>query len=242
VQFNQRQGAEHVNLFELGKVYKPGARAGHAEDERLSLAIALSGRQPANWAAAGRDCDFYDLKATVEGLFSRLGVSGAEVEPGGPEPVYHPGRSGKLLIGKECVGYFGEVHPDLARANEFRDRVLCAELDLERLLALAAAVRTPFRSIPRLPGSERDLAVVVSEDMPAGQLLALARSAAQPVVEEVILLDVYRGEHVDAGKKSLALRLRLRSSEATLNEEQIKEVTDRVLKRLEKECGAVLRS
>lgn len=241
-QYNQRQGAEFVNLFELGKVYKPGARAGHAEDERLALAFAVAGHLPSNWSAAARGADFYDARATIEGLCSRLGLGAAEIEPGAPERDYHPGRSGKVLIGKECIGHVGEVHPDLARVYEFRDRVICAELDLERMLELAAATRRSFQSIPRLPGSERDLAVVVSEDVPAGRLLMLARSAAQPVLEDVTLLDVYRGQHIETGKKSLALRLRLRSTEATLTEEQIKDVTDRVLKRLEKDCGAVLRS
>lgn len=242
VQHNQRQGAAFVNLFEVGKIYKPGARPGHAEDERLSLAFAMSGHLPSNWASAARAADFFDVKASVEGLCGWLGLGEIGIEAGAPEREFHPGRSGKILLGKDCIGYVGEVHPDLAGVYELRDRVICAELDLDRLLSLAAAQRKPFRSIPRLPGSERDLAVVVGEDVPAGLLLALARSAAHPVLEDVTLLDVYRGEHIEAGKKSLALRLRLRSSEATLTEEQIRDVTDRVLNRLEKECGAVRRS
>lgn len=241
-QYNQRQGAAFVNLFEVGKIYGPGARAGHAEDERLSLALALGGTRPFNWSAGPRDCDFFDLKGGLESLGERLGLPALQFEPGAPEDVYHPGRSAKVSAGGETLGFMGELHPELAKAEEIRGRAYCAELDLDALLKLAKASRPTFREIPRLPGSERDLAVVVDEAIPASELLEAARAAGKETIESLNLLDVYRGEHVEAGKKSLALRLTLRSTDATLTDEQINDVMGRVLKRLQKDCGAELRS
>lgn len=241
-QYNQRQGVEGINLFEAGKVFAEGARAGHSEDERLSLAIALSGATPSNWAAASRSYDFFDLKAVVETLAERLGVGRLSVEAGADGRVYHPGRSAKLLLAGKPVGCLGEVHPTLARDHGLRGRVYCAELNLGALLEESAKTKFSFQAIPRLPGSERDLAVLVDEGVPAARLIEIARSAARETLEEVLLLDVYRGEHVPAGKKSMALRMQLRSSEATLTEEQINEIVKKVLTRLEKDCGAVLRS
>lgn len=240
--YNQRQGAAFINLFELGKVYGPGARAGRAEDERLSLALALGGTSPFNWATSPREADFFDLKGALEGFAEHLGLPVLSFEPGAPEHLFHPGRSARMSIGGQDVGAMGELHPNLARKQDIRGRAYCAELDLDLLLKLSKQAKPAFRNIPRLPGSERDLAVVVNEDVAASRLLATARDAGKATIEDLTLLDVYRGEHVEAGKKSLALRVHLRSSEATLTEEEINEVITRILKRLEKECGAQLRS
>ncbi len=240
--FNQRQGAGFVNLFELGKVYTTKARPGHAEDERLSLALVLSGHLPSNWAASARECDFFDLKGAMESFGEKLGLPTLSFETGGPEALLHPGRSASILCNGEPLGFIGELHPELAKREDIRGRAYCAEIDLDRVLMLAKQGSRSFKNISRLPGSERDLAVIVDEAMPAEQLLSAARAAGKSMLEDLSLLDVYRGEHVEAGKKSLALRLHLRSTDATLTEEQISEVMARVLKRLEKDCGARLRS
>ena len=136
----------------------------------------------------------------------------------------------------------GELHPDLTAAYDLRGRIFIARIDL-----LAAAARTSpgapkFQPIPRFPGSWRDLALLVDHATPAGAIEEEVRKAAKPWLEDFAIFDLYEGERIPAGKKSLALRLRLRSPEKTLTEEEITGVMDKVVGRLEKQFAAILRS
>lgn len=239
---NQRQGAEWVGLFEIGKTYPAGARPGHAEDEYLGLSMAITGTPAGNWASKTGASDFYDLKGVLSEFGEALGLGELDIEGEAPEEIYHPGRSGALSWKKREIGVMGELHPDLSKAHNLRGQVYCAEIDLEKVLQLSAESRLRFRATSRQPSSSRDLAVVVDESVPARELLEAARSADKKTIEDLSIMDVYQGEHIEPGKKSIALHFRLRSAESTLTEEEINAVMGRVLKKLEKRCGAALRT
>lgn len=252
---NQRNGAERVALFEIGKVFKPGARPGHAEDERLSLGVVLTGHTPANWSAPAREHDFFDLSGELGRLGERLGLGPIDARPPAPGSTFHPGRGARVFWGGVETGVMGELHPDLGHAKagddhayDLRGRVLAAEIDLDAVLERALAYHPAFVPVPKFPGSTRDIAILVDEALPAGDLLAAATKLGRPLAEEVALVDLYsRATHAEAadripeGRKSVALRFRLRDPEATLVEERIHETMERVVKGLGEKFGAVLR-
>ena len=242
VVFNQKQGESRVMLFEVGKTWRPGAVAGDPAGERQEAALVWSGTTPLHWGGPPRAIDFYDVKGVVESLFSTLGRLPLTFEPLTDHPAYHPGRSARVVWGGRPVGQVGEAHPDLAEKFDLKGRVCQLCIDLDAVLGLWDPASLRLRPTPRFPGSWRDLALVVDADVPAGALLATVRKGAGELHEDSAIFDVYQGEHVPVGKKSLALRVWLRSQERTLTEEEIQQTMDAVLQRLTKEHGATLRS
>ncbi len=239
--YNQRQGAERVALFEIGKTFAPNARVGHEEDEGLSLAMILGGLEPSNWARPERLYDFHDLKGILEVLGEQLGLGRPQADVLEPGPTYHPGRSASISWEGERVGAFGELHPDLALVLDLRGRVHAAELDLARVLNLASSRRPQFRPIPRFPSSERDLALVVDQSLSAEALSQSAMKLGRPLVEDLSIVDLYTGQHVPEGKKSLALRFHLRKPDATLTDDEINSAMERIASGLKEQFGATLR-
>ncbi len=239
VGYNQNQDEPTVALFEIGKVWRPGAVAADPAGERPEAALVLAGPGPAHWSGT-RAFDFYDIKGGVESLAAGWGVT-VTFEPLTDSPVFHPGRSAWVKIGERAVGEVGELHPDLAAGEDLRGRVYAARLELDVIGELAGAGAARMKGIPRLPATWRDLALVVDRDLAAGKLLEAARRAGGALAEEAVIFDVYEGEHVEPGKKSIGLSLRLRSHEKTLTEEEIRAVMEKVTRSLGKQFGATLR-
>jgi phenylalanyl-tRNA synthetase beta chain len=239
---NQKVDEQDIRLFEISKTWNPASGPGKPESEGRELALVLAGPTPLAWTAPARPRDFYDLKGIVEGVLEHWSPGEARLEPLADSPVYHPGRSARIHWRGEAIGELGELHPDLADGYDLRGRVYIARIDLLK----AAAVKSPgvpkFQSIPRYPGSWRDLALVVDHAVTAGAIEEEVRKAAKPVLEDFTIFDVYEGEKIPASKKSLALRLRLRSAEKTLTEEDINAVMEKVIARLAKQFGATLRA
>jgi phenylalanyl-tRNA synthetase beta chain len=239
---NQKQNEPRVMLCEVGKVWLPGAQAGQVEGERLEVGLVWTGPTPLSWTGAPRDVDFYDLKGAVEALVAAWGPEPLVCEPLADAVAFHPGRSARLLWKGRAIGEMGEAHPDLAQAFDLKGRVYQARIDLDAVVESWDGGRVSLRPIPRFPGSWRDLAIVVAADAPAGVVLAAVRQEGGALLEDATIFDVYQGEHIPEGCKSLALRLWLRSLERTLTEEEIQGVVDRVLERLKQEFNATLRS
>ena len=240
---NQNVGEMSIALFELGKIWTPQSRAGaEGAKEPRELALVLSGPQAKHWSTAQRETDFHDLKGVLETLLAHFGEEPLLCEPLTDAPHLHPGRAARLSWSGAAIGEIGELHPDLAAAADLRGRVYAARLDLDKLAELCAGRKKLFKAIPRFPGSQRDLALVVAADVPAGDLLQTVRTAGGALLEEVSLFDVYQGEHVEPGKKSVALRMKLRAAEKTLTEEEIAGVVNKIVKKLAKQHEAVLRA
>ncbi|BDG07452.1 phenylalanine--tRNA ligase subunit beta [Anaeromyxobacter paludicola] len=234
---NLRQRVGDVRLYEAARVYAPhpeGAAPADGPDgapahEAWRLAAVLAGRRsPLGWSAGSEAADFYDLKAAVEGLLEALGVARAGFRSGGPSWL-HPRSAATVLAGGRELGHLGELHPRVSEAFELPRGVLAFELDLAALASLARIV-PGYRPVPRFPAVLRDLAVVVAEEVPAGEVLRCVR--AEPLVEEVTLFDVYRGAPLAAGKKNLAMALRYRLPERTLTDAEADAAHQRILERL----------
>jgi len=245
------------SIFELGKVYlwddevvaapahaaEPGAVLPH-EPEAVEIVVA-GPLQPESWTAAPRPADFFALKGVVEATLGALGLEAEFValgESAADFPYLHPGKSATVLLpGAGGVGVAGMLRPDVAAGYGVEDvEVYVAMLALDRIAAFA--LPTPaFEDLGSYPPANQDLAVVVGRDATADAVVAVARRAGGKLVRSVRVFDVYEGDQVAADKRSLALRVVMRSPERTLGEKDIATVRARILTALERELAATLR-
>jgi phenylalanyl-tRNA synthetase beta chain len=238
---NQRHH-ERVLIFEIGRVYLPEKVASDglpSEPRRLSL--ALSGpRHPLSWNEAPSELDFFDLKGIIITLLQGFGVSAATFAPITQWP-FHPGRAAELRINDVALGSFGEVHPEVAERFKLKGQTMLAELDLEALLARSAEVIRHYQPSPRFPVVAQDLAIILPENIPAARVEALIWRAGQPLLSEIRLFDVYKGEQVPAGQRSLAYSLHYLAPDRTLTDEEVQAVHAKIQTTLARELGAKVR-
>ncbi len=235
---NERHEEGPIRIFEAGRVYLP--RAKELPDERTILCGVLSGPQSSpSWLMDQGVQGFYEAKGILESLFARLGMAPAFVAA--EDALLHPGRSARLEVKGATFGVVGEVHPAVLDRFDVRSRpVALWEIDLERLLPLLSTAPRKFRALPRVPPAVRDMAVVVDATVPAQQVLEAVRRHG--LVSDAVLVDVYTGAQVPTGKKSLACRITLQSPDRTLTAEEAQKALDDLLKRLQREFGATLRT
>ncbi len=242
---NLRQYAR-VALCETGSVYPP-SEDGALPDESPRLALAMSGaRGERSWRPAGAGAeaahlDFYDLKGVVESLLDGLHIRGAAFEPAG-HPSLYPGRAAAVTAGGQRLGLFGEMHPRVREAWDaaLDQPVLLADLDLAALRQ-AAAGHPGTRDVPRFPAVNEDLALVVSEDVPAASVERVIRNAGGALLREARLFDVFRGDQIGAGKKSLAYALTYQAEDRTLTDKDVEKVRNKLMRVVESQLGATVR-
>lgn len=242
------------NLFEIGKVYlwdQPVAAPIHAAElgaalphEPEAVGIVLAGPlAPESWTGAGRATDFYALKGCVEALFGAVGLCG-EYAPLGDEderyPYLHPGKSAIVSVkGVDC-GALGQLRPDVAAAYKI-DETAVYVAEINDRFVTEALPTVAFEDLGSYPPASQDLAIVVGRDVAATAVIEQARRAGGKIVRSVRVFDVYEGDQVSADKRSLALRVVMRSSERTLTEKDIAGVRAKILKALAREFEATLR-
>ncbi len=238
---------DRVAVFELGPVYRVGENDERLPDEQKRLVLALTGpREPLAWQAADRNLmDFFDLKGVVEALAAGLpltGLSFAPPEPDALHPSYTPGRTARLLLNGQPVGWLGELHPLVREQYDLPNQaVLVADLNLDQLLTQVDE-RYKVAPVPEYPPVKEDLAVIVDEAVPAAQVAAAITTAAGNLLAGLVLFDVYRGAQLGAGKKSLAYNLTFQAPDRTLTDTEVAKLRGRIVKRLTEEVGATLRS
>jgi phenylalanyl-tRNA synthetase beta chain len=238
LQRNLHRGAADVRLFEIGRVFL--ARGEGLPQEGLHLAAVAAGAGTGSWRENPREVVVFDLKGAVEGLLAALRVSRAVWIPEGDVPYLHPTRAARLEIDGKPVGRVGEIHPEVAARYDLKLRACLLELSLEALPAFSpGAVR--FRPLPRFPAVQRDLALVVEDALPAGRALEAIRAVASDLLEEVRLFDLYRGQSIPKGKKSLAFRLTYRAPDRTLTDQDVEAMHHAILDRLVRDLGGEIR-
>ncbi len=236
---------ERVALFEIGEVFL-ASEGGSLPDEHSRLVIALAGqRAHQGWQEDGNGhLDFYDLKGVVETLLSALHVD-ARYETGG-HPSFHPGKCANVLLGERRLGTFGELHPraaaqyDLSGALDERAPVLAGTFSME-VLREAVPDRYESEPVPVYPPVFEDLALVVADDVPADRVSFLIRQTGGALVSQVRLFDVYHGDQLDPGQKSLAYRITYQAPDRTLSDGEVARLRNKIVGRLERELGAQLR-
>ncbi len=241
VQHNYSHRELNQLLFELGAVFE--ARALPLEDlpqEKMKLGLAVTGQVPdPNWVNPSREADFFEIKGVLEALFKRLQITEV-VFTQEAMPFSHPARCALIKLEGETLGYVGQLHPDVAEAWEIDQPVTVCEIDLQ-LLAEKANLVPRVEPLPRFPAAKRDLALVVSKDIPAEKLEESIRQAGGDLISQVKLFDLYEGKQIPAGKLSLAYSITFRTDEKTLTEAEINQAQKNIEKALF-DLGAVLRS
>jgi phenylalanyl-tRNA synthetase beta chain len=237
---------ERLALFEIGPIFL-SSEQGDLPDELQRLSILLVGpRGMPTWQGSDTTpMDFYDLKGLLTSLLEGLHIPDVHYEPG-TNPTFHPGKCARILSGEKQLGVFGELHPLVRGRYDWPvaydgNAILAADMDMDAILALVPSLyeTTP---VPEFPPVLEDLALVVDESLPAERVAELIRQAGGKVVREVRLFDVYRGEKIGAGKKSLAYSITYQAADKTLSDKDVAGIRTHILRRLEQELGAVLRS
>ncbi|HEX3432443.1 MAG TPA: phenylalanine--tRNA ligase subunit beta [Solirubrobacteraceae bacterium] len=235
---NVARNGPDVAIFESGTVYRaPAPGDERAADEHHALGALLSGSlAPRAWRGEAATADFFAAKALLEALFGQLHV-GWSVQPKS-WPFLHPGRSAAVLSGEQTLGFVGELHPLVAGAWDL-ERTAAFAIDLGKVAA-ATPEAIAFEAFAAVPPLRQDLAVVLGDDVPAAQVLSAVRAAAGETLDDVEVFDVYSGEQVGEGRRSLALALSFRALDRTLTDEDVTPVRERIVAALA-ELGGELR-
>ena len=218
---NIAQQNKDLWLFETANVYEPKALPlTEVPHERpMACGIMMGKVTEAAWNQAQRDTDFYDVKGVVDGLLAKLGLTQYDIQPSS-ESYYHPGVSAYYTVNGVTIANYGELHPQVVKNFDLSGKVYMFEIDLEAVLSI---IVPPFRyqSFSKFPGTSRDLAIVAPVSVTSGDIVALIKEHGGEYLESVSIFDVYEGEHIEAGYRSLAYNLQFRSMEGTLNDEDI---------------------
>lgn len=233
---------ERVAIFELGRIYLPQPEQELPAEPRRLAALLAGPREPGTWLKHDAEpLGFFDLKGVVETLAGRLGLTNVSWERGA-HPALHPGRTAQVSVNGAAVGVVGELHPQARAAFDLPNLpVTVMELDLDALLAGWGA-KPEMAAFSAQPAVFEDLALIVDENVPAAQVAALIRQAGGKLLVDVRLFDVYRGGQVTPGKKSLAYALTFQAPDRTLTAEDTTKARGKIVSRVEREVGAVLRA
>ncbi|MFN3490670.1 MAG: phenylalanine--tRNA ligase subunit beta, partial [Anaerolineales bacterium] len=228
-------------MFEIGSVFEPNKN--DLPNEPRKLALAMTGLRNENaWDVKDSSTfDFYDLKGRLELLLSGLRLTNISYASSDSIPHLHPGKAAQIKINGQVVGDFDELHPLVKEKYEFGDSpVLVAEFDLETLRNIQPTYG--IVPVPEFPPVYEDIAIIVDESVVAETVEALIKQTGGRSVSHVKLFDVYRDEKIGAGKKSLAYNLTYQAEDKTLTDSEAAAIRNKIVKRLEHELGAKLRS
>jgi phenylalanyl-tRNA synthetase beta chain len=260
-QRNLARGADAVALFESGRVYLSAPAnlllppLGRGENRFDALAGVFPGERPApdrepqrigclavgpltakSWRGGGEPADFFALKGVIEALAGQLGAT-ITCEPG-EEPFLHPGRSATLSVGETAAGWIGELHPLVCRSWDI-EAAVGFEINLAALVAAASAGEETYEDVTTFPASYQDLAVVVPTELPAADLRAAVLASGGALLHAADVFDLFEGEQVGAGRKSLALRLEFRAPDRTLTDDEVSKQRAVIEAALEKIGGSL---
>ena len=249
---NLSRGTDRVALFESGRVYLPSGAFGPgplggdfpgntrppSNEPQHLCALAVGSIDPSSWREPAAGSDFFALKGVLEHLAGGLGTAvTVERIPGAPtQPFLHPGKSGVVAVGGQPIGWIGEIHP-LVAADYDLDSAVAFEIALADLLQSSPVGEEAYEDFTPFPPVDRDLAVLVPDAEPSAGVLATVQQAGGELLTGVSVFDVYSGEGVPEGEKSLALRLRFRAPDRTLSDEEIEPLWSGIIAALESAGG-----
>ncbi|HVO41066.1 MAG TPA: hypothetical protein VMT34_00510, partial [Aggregatilineales bacterium] len=228
-------------LFEIGPVFFRTNATLPLETTKLGIALTGS-RSVSGWdeAPSSARLDFFDLKGVLETLSVGLRIGSLRYSPT-THPAFHPGRCASILLNNRTVGVMGELHPLVRRAYDLDQSVVAAELVFDELIR-DIPLTDKIAPILTQPAVYEDIALIVPENTPAGDLEAAIRKAGGELLRDVRLFDVYRGESIPDGKKSLAYALTYQAEDHTLTDKEAAKVRQQIVKATERQFGAVLRA
>ncbi|HDF1587710.1 TPA: phenylalanine--tRNA ligase subunit beta [Staphylococcus aureus] len=234
--YNVARKNKDVKLFEIGNVFFANGE-GELPDQVEYLSGILTGDYVVNqWQGKKETVDFYLAKGVVDRVSEKLNLEfsyrRADIDG------LHPGRTAEILLENKVVGFIGELHPTLAADNDLK-RTYVFELNFDALMAVSVGYIN-YQPIPRFPGMSRDIALEVNQNIPAADLLSTIHAHGGNILKDTLVFDVYQGEHLEKGKKSIAIRLNYLDTEETLTDERVSKVQAEIEAALI-EQGAVIR-
>ena len=239
-QRNRNHQINDVQFFECSKVFIPNGTDEYPNEPERVAGMITGSLGAGVYGDPFRPADFFDVKGIVEGMLDRCGLSDYTVTHT-DHPAFHPGRRAEICIKDKTLCVFGEAHPEVLENYDLPNKAYLFELDFERLVDVVEPLKQ-FEPIPIYPSVNRDLAIVLDTDIPASRPIEIIESTGGELVSSLHLFDVYTGEQVPEGKKSLAFAIEYRSTTETLTDEIVDRVHGGILERLEQELGATLRS
>ena len=234
---NINRNVENIRFFEVSRTFE---KAEELAKEEVKLGIILAGNNDKTlWNPKPEAYDFYDLKGIVEEIFSKLRFKNYQIKRS-TQTQLHPGRSVDVFVGKEFIGSFGEIHPDVLENFDLgRKAVLVGEFNID-LIKKYIGKTVKYEGMVKFPAVPRDIALVMDEAVLVGDVLKVIEKVDNKI-EKVELFDIYRGLGVLTGKKSVAISIKLRDKNKTLEEKEINDIVEKILKKVEKQFGAELR-
>ncbi|MCR3921303.1 MAG: phenylalanine--tRNA ligase subunit beta [Firmicutes bacterium] len=242
LEYNQNRNQHNVKIFELGAVFLPASDPlAKLPNERTILGMALMGSFPTeHWQQTPVEVDFFALKGVVETMLTRLGI--AEYTFSASElPWCQPGQTAEVTVDGVHLGWVGRIHPTVLDTYDIDKPVYVAELDMDHVLA-RVELGIEYSPLPRYPAVLRDMAVVVSDTIPAMDVVKVIRSEGGALVDEITLFDQYRGPQIPQGTRSLAFAVTYRDSARTLSDDMVTEVHQKIEAALVTHLGAGLRN
>ncbi|MFW5993749.1 MAG: phenylalanine--tRNA ligase subunit beta [Halanaerobiaceae bacterium] len=233
---NSRKQVKKMAVHEIGQVFfdsgaeKPG--------EKNMLAMASMGADVESWNLDAPD--FFYLKGVLENLFDYYKIENYSFEKAAYE-IFHPGRAANILVAGQELGMIGEIHPDIQNEEDLPERTAVVEINLEELFSLTGRDSIRHGEISRYPSTERDLALIVPEEITAGDIIEVIKINSGAILEEVELFDYYKGRQIPEGKKSLALKLTYLDKDKTIKEEDVAREIEKVIKELKNRFNVEIR-
>ena len=234
---NLSRNFSNINFFEISRTFEKGEKLAI---EEVKLGIVLAGEPNKYlWNAKPNKYNFYDLKGIVEEILLKMKFNNYSIRRT-EQTQLHPGRGADIYVGKEFVGCFGEIHPDVLENMELeKESILVAELNID-LIKKYTNKKYSYKGISKFPAVPRDLAIVMDENILVGDVIKSVEKVS-PLIEKVELFDVYQGIGLGLGKKSIAISIIIRDKNKTLVEEEINAVVSKILEKVKKDYNAELR-
>ena len=224
--YNEHRDNNNVAAFEFGNTFKPENGDLPSEEKKLSLGFYDIG-------------DFYYLKEAVREIFWKIGIKDLEFKRANVE-FLHPGRSAEVYYNGVSYGVFGEVHPNVLKNFDMKKRAFVGELLVERLLDFAIP-NYIYKELPKYPATKRDLAFILDEDVDSYSIEKIVKKNAKDLLEKYEVFDVYTGEGIDDGMKSLAFSVIFRANDRTLKDEEVNEIIEKIIEDITKDLSGKLR-
>ncbi|SDM25275.1 phenylalanine--tRNA ligase subunit beta [Bacillus sp. OK048] len=239
LKYNSARQNDSLAVYETGAVFLANGTEVLPEEEE-HLAGAITGLWHSHsWQGEKKPVDFYVIKGILEGLFLKLGLTESVTYVQAIVDNMHPGRTAEIHLNGERIGFVGQVHPTMQKDLDLKDSYVF-ELSLKTVLEVVAAPLR-YEAIPRFPSITRDIALVVDKETVSGKLKDIIQTAGGQLLKEVHVFDLYEGDRMEEGKKSIAYSLKYMDPERTLTDEEVTKVHTQVLEALKNQAGAVLR-
>nr|2RHS_B Chain B, Phenylalanyl-tRNA synthetase beta chain [Staphylococcus haemolyticus]2RHS_D Chain D, Phenylalanyl-tRNA synthetase beta chain [Staphylococcus haemolyticus] len=234
--YNVARKNKDVRLYEIGRVFF-GNGEGELPDEVEYLSGILTGEYVVNaWQGKKEEIDFFIAKGVVDRVAEKLNLE-FSYKAGKIEGL-HPGRTAIVSLGGAGIGFIGELHPQVAADNDLK-RTYVFELNYDAMMQVAVGYIN-YEQIPKFPGVTRDIALEVNHDVPSSELKQIIHNNGEDILQSTLVFDVYEGEHLEKGKKSVAIRLNYLDTEDTLTDERVSKIHDKILEALQAQ-GATIR-